>query len=803
MKQFYIIIFALLLTFAGRLSANTKQTISLNGTWTLSFWQQPEVPVRTPDKLRALQPKQIEAQVPGNVELDLMKAKLIDDPMVGSQVNNLRKWEGYQWCYSRKFSTPKLNPGERLRLYFGGIDCLADIWLNGKHIGNAENMMIEHTFDITHVVRSDAENELEVILRSSVIEGQKYLLGSFSIGNFPSEESVFIRKAPHTYGWDILPRLVSAGLWRDVTLQIIRPTHLRDVHYLVANIDTTTNHVRLFTDVQLTMPFEKFDKVTAIFTLSRKGKVVYTGQTPVVSPAFRYIMELEHADLWWPKGYGEAALYEARVELKDTDGTILASENKRIGLRTIQLDRTDINLRDKQPGRFRFIINGVPIFIRGTNWVPLDALHSRDKLFVDEAIRMTTGLNCNMIRCWGGNVYEDHRFFDLCDENGIMVWQDFTMGCTFYPQRSSFAEAIEKEVQSVVCKLRNHASLVLWSGNNEDDSALRWTLLPFNINPNKDKISREVIPSVLYEFDPTRPYLPSSPYYSEEVYEKGSGDEYLPENHLWGPRGYYKDGYYSNASCCFVSEIGYHGCPNAESLRKMMTKNAIYPWTKPYEWNDEWVTKSVRRFPEWGKTFERNNLMLNQIKLLFGEVPTQLDDFIFASQSVQAEAMKYFIEMWRGKKFNDKTGIIWWNIRDGWPVISDAIVDYYNSKKMAYYFIKNVQQDACVLINDAQNGYYPLIGTNDTRLIQKGHVTVTDIVSGKKIYTGTFTIPANAQIRIADLPEEKGRGMYLIDYEIGKRALRNHYLYGTPPFDLKTYKQWLRKAKISIDSLNK
>ena len=344
--------------------------------------------------------------------------------------------------------------------------------------------------------------------------------------------------------------------------------------------------------------------------------------------------------------------------------------------------------------------------------------------------------------------------------------------------------------------MRNHPSLVLWSGNNEDDIALRWTLQPFNINPNHDAVSRKVLPSVIYEFDPTRPYLPSSPYYSQAVYEHGSDDRYLPENHLWGPRGYYKEPYYTMASCCFVSEIGYHGCPNLESLRKMMTKDAIYPWTKGHEWNDEWVTKSVRRFPEQGKTFDRNDLMLNQIRLLFGEVPDKLEDFIFASQSVQAEAMKYFIEMWRGKKFEDKTGIIWWNLRDGWPIISDAIVDYYNSKKMAYRFIWNAQRDVCVLMNDPTDKGYPLIGVNDTRCAQNGILSVTDVASGKQVYEGKFQIPANAKTRITFLPQQQGQGVLLIRYQTGGKTYTNHYLYGNAPFDLKAYRKLLQKAKI-------
>jgi Beta-galactosidase/beta-glucuronidase len=441
-------------------------------------------------------------------------------------------------------------------------------------------MLIEHTFDISQFLNENSQNVLQVILRSSVLEGQNKLLGTFSVGNFPSEESVFLRKPPHMFGWDIMPRLVSAGLWKDVEIQVLNPEQIRNIQYMVPLLDINSKSARLYVDMQIKMPFERFDKVKAVYTISRNGQVVNKVSSIISSPAFRQIIEMKNVDFWWPRGYGEPALYDAKVEIVDSDNNVLAQDNRRIGIRTIKLDISDINLPPDNPGRFRFIVNNEPIFIKGTNWVPMDALHSRDNSFIDESIEMAVDLNCNMIRCWGGNVYEDTHFFDLCDENGIMVWQDFTMGCTFYPQRSSFAQALETEAISVVCKLRNHPSLVLWLGNNEDDAALRWSLQPLNINPNKDNVSRKVLPAVIYEFDPTRPYLPSSPYYSEEVYQRGSGDNLLPENHLWGPRGYYKDGFYTNAECVFVSEIGYHGCPNLESLKRMMTKDCVYPWTK-------------------------------------------------------------------------------------------------------------------------------------------------------------------------------------------------------------------------------
>ena len=737
----------------------------------------------------------IKATVPGNVELDLQREGLIKDPMIGNNIGDLRQWEGHQWCYERSFVTPKTKEGQSIVLHFGGIDCLADVWLNGQHISKAENMMIAHDFDITDRLQpAGSENTVQVILRSSVLEGQKHLLGPISIGNSPSEECTFLRKAPHTYGWDILPRLVSAGLWRNVELQIIDDTHIRNVHFFVTRIDTANHTAQVYADVQITTPMERFDKMKADIILSRNGKEVARVSTPVMSPAFRQTINISNAEFWWPRGLGNPTLYDATVELKEGN-SLLDSHSERIGLRKIRLERTDINLPDK-PGKFCFYVNDTPVFIHGTNWVPMDALHSRDTLHVKQSIDMAVDLNCNMIRCWGGNVYECDQFYDLCDENGILVWQDFTMGCTFYPQRTAFLQMVEEEVQDIVCKLRNHPCIALWAGNNEDDAATHWSMAPINYNPNRDRVSRETIPAVLYEFDPTRPYLPSSPYYSDSVYAHGWGDNLLPENHLWGPRGYYKADFYVKAQNQFVSEIGYHGCPNMESLKKMMTPDCVYPWEKGgYQWNEEWLTKSVRRHAVEGKTNHRNNLMINQVKYLFGEMPKSFDDFIFASQVVQAEAMKFFVELWRGRKFDPAGGIIWWNLRDGWPVISDAIVDYYMSKKLAYYFIRNAQYDVCTFINDDTDGNGPrLMLVNDTRHEAKAEIEVTDIATGKNIYKGTASVSANAKTLVSNLPQPEGKGIWLISYKTDGKTFTNHYLYGQPPFQLDNYRELLKKT---------
>jgi beta-mannosidase len=191
-------------------------------------------------------------------------------------------------------------------------------------------------------------------------------------------------------------------------------------------------------------------------------------------------------------------------------------------------------------------------------------------------------------------------------------------------------------------------------------------------------------------------------------------------------------------------------------------------------------------------------VMTKQVKVLFGDVPKDLDEFIFASQAVQAEALKFFVEFWRMDKFR-KTGIIWWNLRDGWPILSDAVVDYFNSKKLAYYFIRQVQQSTCVMIGDSKNGKHPVLAVNDTREKQPGSVMVRDADTANTLFSTTFIIPANGKTVIGDFPEKNIQSMWLVDYSVGKENYSNHYLNGNPPFKLNDYKRWFEKLNIIRD----
>ncbi|HAQ18574.1 MAG TPA: glycoside hydrolase family 2 [Prolixibacteraceae bacterium] len=786
------IFFVLFLT-GNLLYGQNSTSFTLNGEWKLFYGLFDKNAPTIPAELTGKNWPMIQATVPGNVELDLLAAKEIKNPETGNNIYDLRKYEAYQWWYFKTFKTPDYQPGERVEMVFEGLDCIGTVWVNNHLIGKPENMLIQHRFDITDFLAKSEENNVYVSINPAVAESQKYLIGTVGSRDNFNSEGQNIRKAPHMYGWDIMPRLVSAGLWREVRLDIIKPTHFKQVYWMTNSVDVQQQKAEMILDWEFATDYPTIDGLTMEVSLKRNGKTCFENQYPLFQRCSRQRIYLDNVDFWWPRGYGDPALYEATCRIVNDKKNVLDEKTQNIGIRTAELIRTDISTKEK-PGEFVFKINGEKIFVKGTNWVPLDALHCRDKSHLKETIDLVTDLNCNMIRCWGGNVYEDSDFFDLCDSNGIMIWQDFAMGCTFYPLNTDFQDKIRKEAVEVILRLRQHPSVVLWSGNNENDQSAEWTFRK-PIDPAMDAISRELLPHIIWEFDPIRDFLPSSPYASEEYFKTGRDFNSLPENHLWGPRGYYKAPFYTEPNANFVSEIGYHGCPNRESLEKMFDPDFVYPWAKDGNWNDEWQTKAVRAHPKSNFTINRNNLMINQVKAVFGESPKDLDQFIFASQAVQAEAMKFFIEFWRMDKFR-RTGIIWWNVRDGWPIISDAVVDFYNSKKLAYYFIRQVQYNACVMIGDASEGAHPVVAVNDTREEKSGTALVRDADTGKTLFSGAFTIPVNGKTLIGKIPETQKQAMWLIDYTIGKEKYTNHYLNGIVPFKLEDYQRWYKKLNI-------
>jgi beta-mannosidase len=488
---------------------------------------------------------------------------------------------------------------------------------------------------------------------------------------------------------------------------------------------------------------------------------------------------IENPKLWWPKGYGEQHLYEVKMELIH-NGEVVDVKKERIGLRAVRLERSFT------PGaqKFRFYVNNVPIMVKGTNWVPLDALHSRDKQRVDAAHDLVLESGCNVIRCWGGNVYEDKHFFDLCDERGIMVWQDFAMGNTNYPQTQDFACVIEEEISFHIKKTRNHPSVLIWSSDNEIDLKNMGFRLP-HYDSRYNRVSHETLVRVVQSHDPYRFYLRSSPEIPE-----GFGMDDVPEQHMWGPRAYYKDDFYKHCTASFIGEAGYHGCPAVSSLKKFIPEDKLWPLE-----NEIWAMHSTEDIRITKHINGRNHLMSNQVKLMFGEIPDELERFSMLSQISQAEAMKFFIERTRVLKWG-RSGIIWWNMIDCWPEISDSVVDYYYAKKLAFHYIKRVQQPVCLIMTEQSGWDQSVMLCNDGNSSFNVRWSVKDAQSGEILLAGECLSDANDNKIVGILnPIVSEKKLYILLWEIDGVEYGNHYISGFPEYDADKMLEWVEIIK--------
>lgn len=748
---------------------------SLNGQWTLYFGEQKEQKEAELTELRKAELRKIPATVPGNVELDLMEHDYLPkDIYMGENILEVQKYEGYEWWYERTFQAPADLKERKVILSFEGVDTLAEYWLNGEKIGASDNMFIPVEFDVTGKLKAGEENCLQVHLYSVMKEVYSRECPMYSLMNGWNQnfDSVGIRKAAHCFGWDIMPRAMTSGLWRDVSLVVSESVEIGQLFYYCMQAGKRQAKLRFCYDL-------KTDSVQDM-RLELKGRCkdsAFAVTEPLRFKAGFVEVTIENPALWWPYGYGEANLYDTTVAFYQGEECVIKQELK-VGVRSVALVRTDTT--NGKDGAFEFHINGVKVMCKGSNWVPMDAFHGRDKERYDKVLALLKDIGCNMIRCWGGNVYEDEAVYDFCDANGIMIWQDFAMGCHPYPQDEQFLAEIRKEATAVVRKYRNHPALILWAGDNECDQLI----FESGSDPNRNRITREILPQVIESNDCSRPYLPSSPYVSQKIVE-GGYYRAISEDHLWGPRDYFKSPFYVGSNAHFISETGYHGCPSKASLEKFIDKDHLWPMEK----NSQWILHSA----DQRGVDKRIMLLPNQIKQLFGEVPTDLEEFIFASQISQAEADKFFIENVRVQK-EKKGGILWWNLMDGWPQFSDAVVDYYYEKKIAYDYIKRSQQPFALMCGEMDNWHLPVVATNDTMQEVSGTFTVQNLETEELLLAGEFHVDPNSNALIGRVPVMYSeKGMLLIKWQIGEKKYINHYLYGMPAFDLQEYKRWYQR----------
>jgi len=796
----------------------SMEKILLDGDWKLFGYNGDETQVFHPDDLVNIEIAGLDAQVPGNVELDLHRGNypipgLEPHPYWGKNVQQLRTLERYDWWYLKDFTLPGDSlPEGRIELVFEGLDTLATVWMNGEKVGESDNMLVPHFFDVTDHLVLPGENRLAVHLRSAAREARNYPYEPSMMSWEHRFEGLHIRKAPHVWGWDIMPRVVSAGIWRSVYLTHIPKDGFDWIYYWTASIqgDQALLGARFSVHTQLS----DLDGLSIRFSGTCKDHQ-FTYEWPIEFTADGCMIPVPDARLWWPQGYGEANLYTLTARLCRGD-TVLVEQTNQVGIRIIEVDRTKSAGRawsagaihtspgryDRQPldeAHFIIKVNHLPVMVKGTNWVPLDAYHSQDICRLARALEMVADLGCNMIRCWGGNVYESDDFFDWCDRNGVMVWQDFAFACNIYPQTDEFLARVHLEAEKIISRLRNHACLALWCGDNEVDMAY----LSDGRDPGRNRLTREVLPLAVERFDPYREYLPSSPYVPDDLVGKTDAWQLTPEQHLWGPRGYFKSSFYTHHSAHFIGEIGYHGCPGVDSIRKFISPDSLWP---PQN-NSEWQAHAVYHWNHNAIDRDRIRLMLNQVKEFFALIPDDLETLAQSSQIIQAEAKKFFIESTRLRKWIS-SGILWWNLVDGWPQFSDAVVDYYFSRKLAYEYIRRVQVPVCLMIGESGDGkYLPLVLGNDSMEDRFVEYKVFDADDGSEVLSGEFLSPRNENWQVGRLRTfASEKRMYLIEWKIGDRQFGNHYLVGSPPFQFEGYLSWLDRIaslprKISLTDL--
>ncbi len=641
------------------------------------------------------------AQVPGGVHTDLLAAGRIPDPF--DEDNELRvQWVAEKnWQYRRTFTPgPELLAENKIFLVCDGLDTLAEVSLNGQLLGKAENMFRQYRWDIGSLLKP-GENEISILFSSPV----EYVTRRFA--ERPLTESwqsisgdSYLRKAPCQFGWDWGPILPPVGIWKEIRLEGRSLAALENVHLRQAVGDRAAT-LQVFASV------ERWSEapLAARLRLTGPGGEVIETQAPVQGGTALLSMVVEKPTLWWPIGYGPQVLYQAEVDLV-SDSRVLDTRSYRVGFRTIDLRQE----RDQWGKSFTFIVNGVPVFAKGSNWIPADSFPTRltdERL--ENLIRSAALANQNMLRVWGGGFYEDDRFYDLCDRYGILVWQDMVFACRIYPlHEQEFLENVKEEVRQNVRRLRHHASLALWCGNNEMEQG--WESWGWNRPEWKDLKEAyywffyHTLPAWIAAEDPDRAYWPSSP--SSNLPFTDTQGQSQGDAHYWDvwhgrkPFTAYRDQFPR-----FMSEFGFQSLPPLETVRT---------YARPEDWN---MTSYIMEHHQ--RSYKGNGLILSQMTDTF-RMPKDFPSLVYLSMVLQAEGIRFGVEHWRRNKAR-VSGTLYWQLNDCWPVASWSSLDYFGRWKALHYAARRFFAPVLISIHE-EGPRMDVHVTSDVTTPWKGHV---------------------------------------------------------------------------------
>ncbi len=745
------------------------------------------------------------ATVPGTIHTDLIANKLIEDPFYRTNEEKIQWIDKKDWEYE---TTITINPTEfkksNIFLNFAGLDTYADVYLNDKLILKADNMFRTWEVNVKPIVKL-GENHLRILFHSPINKGLELLKASpygYPANNDQSEVgeigdkkvSVFTRKAGYHYGWDWGPRLVTSGIWRPITLKAWNEIRITDVYIQQPKVTKEIANLVAAVSVQIDKPF-----LGNIQIVNPQTKEIYTSSNfnfKVGLQTLSLPFVIKNPKLWWSKGLGNPNLYHFNAVVLDKNKNSIAGKEITAGLRSLKLIRE----KDAVGESFLFELNGVRVFIKGANYIPNDNFLTRvTHSDYQKVIKDAVDANMNMLRVWGGGVYEDNYFYKLCDENGLLVWQDFMFACSMYPGDAAFLENIKQEAIDNVTRLRNHPSIALWCGNNEINSAWHYyskggwgwketytTVQQDELEKTYLKIFQDILPTVVEKYTVGDNYWPSSPQAGYEPdkhagYENTSGDM-----HYWGVwHGQHPFEDFEKYKARFMSEYGFQSFPDFETVKK---------YTIPADFNIESKVMAAHQRSGIG------NLRIKEYMDLYYKTPKNFEDFLYMSQVLQARGLKTAIEAHRGA-MPYCMGTMYWQINDCWPVASWSSTDYYHKWKAAHYSIKKAYEPMVVFAK-ADADKIEIQGVSDLLNDTKGTLKLSVVdFDGKKVFSKAVEVNVfqNTSTKLFEINKSEllvtndSKSVVLkIEFSNNNKVLADNLFYFEKPKDLKLEKPTIK-----------
>ena len=633
------------------------------------------------------------ATVPGCVHLDLMKNKIIEDPYFQLNESKVQWIDKKDWIYQKEFFLNEAINYQNHEIIFEGLDTYASVYLNDNLILKSNNMHRTHIADVKPFLKT-GKNTLRVVLESPIKKGlELYNALGYTIpvsANDQAEKgqveggkrvNVFTRKAAYHYGWDWGPRLVTSGIWRPITLRSWNKCKIKDFNIKYSLDSSAMVSTNLLIESTVDQEPAKITITLNDSIVVNKDFKLLTGEQNIISH-----FSIDHPKLWWPNGIGEQYLYDIKAQVTLKDNRVFA--NQKQGIRTIVLEVQDST---KSPNFF-FKVNGYPVFSKGVNYIPQDIFLPRvSTKDYQKLLSAAANANMNMIRVWGGGIYEDDRFYELCDSLGLMVWQDFMFACAMYPGDSSFLENVRLEAIDNYNRIKKHTSIALWCGNNENLAAWkRWgweataikeqsAQIADKIWYNYDTLFHHILPKVVRDYHPEHGhskntnatnYWASSPSASPGIPESyKTGD-----THYWGV-WWGKEPFenFNSKISPFMSEYGFQSFPEYASFMRFATLSDTNMYSE--------VMKSHQRSSIGNATIEE--YMAREFK-----TPKNFESLLYVSQLLQADGIRTAIEAHRRNKATCM-GSLYWQLNDCWPGASWSSIDYYGKWKALHYNVQN------------------------------------------------------------------------------------------------------------------